>query len=205
MNRSTSTALSQPGNTLDRWVHAQLSPLTRGISIASLRMAFDDWLTHLLHSPTQQLEIAEKVQHSMQQLTSYDARATLASGKPCLVPMVRDRRFSHQSWQTWPFDLISQSFLLTQQWWQDATIGVRGVSPHHEAVVSFTVRQLLDIASPANFVWTNPEVLERRLKSGGINLWRGVQNLIEDAQRFQAHKPPLGRLPSSGRRSARMA
>jgi polyhydroxyalkanoate synthase len=59
-------------------------------------------------------------------------------------------------------------------------------------VVSFTVRQLLDIASPANFVWTNPEVLARTLQSGGANLTQGVHNLFEEVQRLQVQAPPPG-------------
>lgn len=192
MTPSPETALPQPGNTFDRWAHAQLSPLTRGVSTAALRMAFDDWLTHLSHNPAEQLELAQKAVQSIQQLASYAPRATQSSCKPCIEPMVQDRRFSHASWQTWPFNVISQSFLLTQQWWQDATTGVRGVSHHHEDVVSFAVRQLLDMISPANFVWTNPEVLERTAKTGGANLWQGFQNFAEDMQGLRAQAPPPG-------------
>ncbi|MDO8449718.1 MAG: alpha/beta fold hydrolase [Rhodoferax sp.] len=192
MTNTPTPALPQPGNTLDRWAHAQLSPLTRGVSTAALRMAFDDWLTHLSHNPAEQLELTQKALQSIQQLASYAPRATQTSCKPCIEPLVQDRRFTHASWQTWPFNVISQSFLLTQQWWQDATTGVRGVSPHHEAVVSFTVRQLLDMISPANFVWTNPEVLEHAAKTGGASLWQGFQNFVEDAQRLRAQSPPPG-------------
>jgi polyhydroxyalkanoate synthase len=196
MKNTPTSALPQPGNTLDRWAHAQLSSLTRGVSTAALRMAFDDWLTHLSHNPAEQLELTQKALQSIQQLASYTPRATQTSCKPCIQPMVQDRRFTHASWQTWPFNVISQSFLLTQQWWQDATTGVRGVSPHHESVVSFTVRQLLDMGSPANFVWTNPEVLERTAKTGGANLWRGFQNFVEDAQRLLAQAAPPGTIKS---------
>ncbi|MDO8774659.1 MAG: alpha/beta fold hydrolase [Burkholderiaceae bacterium] len=192
MTNTPTPALPQPGNTLDRWAHAQLSRLTRGVSTAALRMAFDDWLTHLSHNPAEQLELTQKALQSIQQLASYAPRATQTSCKPCIEPMVQDRRFSHASWQTWPFNVISQSFLLTQQWWQDATTGVRGVSPHHEAVVGFTIRQLLDMISPANFVWTNPEVLERAAKTGGASLWQGFQNFLEDAQGLRAQAPPPG-------------
>ena len=40
-----------------------------------------------------------------------------------------------------------------------ATSGVRGVTRHHEAVASFTARQILDIFSPSNFLATNPDLL----------------------------------------------
>ena len=66
---------------------------------------------------------------------------------------------------------MHQSFLLMQQWIWNATNHVRGVSRHHERMVTFTARQALDVASPTNFVWTNPEVLsaddgDRRAEPG---------------------------------------
>jgi polyhydroxyalkanoate synthase len=180
------------GSDLDRWVHAQFSPLNRGVSITSLRMAFDDWLTHLSHNPAEQLELAKKAAQMLQQLATYIPQAAQSLGTPGIEPLVQDRRFAHPAWQGWPFNVISQSFLLTQQWWRAATTGVRGVSAHHQDVVSFTVRQWLDVFSPANFLWTNPEVLERTAATFGANLVQGMHHLAEDLRRQQLQGPPVG-------------
>ena len=177
---------------LDRWAHAQLSPFTKGVSTASLRMAFDDWLTHLSHNPAEQLKLLQRALQSNQQWWGYVAQAPHDQCKPCIEPPVQDTRFAHPSWQHWPFNAISQGFLLTQQWWQDACLGVRGVSPHHEAVVHFTVRQMLDMVSPANFWLSNPEVLQRTQQTGGANLRQGLSNWLDDVQRWQAGVPAQG-------------
>lgn len=192
MTKTIPGALLKPSNLLDRWAHVQMSPLTRSTSTAGLRLAYIDWLTHLSQNPAEQFSLMRKAQEYFVQLARYIPEATGSSCKPCIGPVVHDRRFLHAGWQTWPFNVWSQSFLLTQQWWQDATTDVRGVSPHHEDVISFTVRQMLDIISPANFVATNPEVLQRSAETGGANLLQGFKNYIEDVKRLQAHSGPAG-------------
>ena len=152
-------------------------------------MAFDDWVTHLSMNPAEQLKLLQLAMQSVQHGLNYAVQAQRNDCKPCIEPMVHDTRFTHPGWQHWPFNAISQSFLLTQQWWQEATTGVRGVSPHHEAVVNFTARQCLDMVSPANFVLTNPEVLERTQKTMGANLRQGFQNWLEDKFTANSKKP----------------
>jgi polyhydroxyalkanoate synthase len=62
---------------------------------------------------------------------------------------------------------------MQQQWWHNPTTGVRGVSRHHECVLEFTCRQLLDVLAPSNFILTNPEILAKTLREAGQNLVRG--------------------------------
>lgn len=80
--------------------------------------------------------------------------------KACIEPLAQDKRFAGEAWQKWPFNAVYQGFPLTQQWWHNATTDVGGVSKHHDDVVSFVARQLLDVVSPANFPLTNLEVLD---------------------------------------------
>jgi polyhydroxyalkanoate synthase len=109
-----------------------------------------------------------------------------------IEPLPQDHRFDHEAWQRWPFNLIYQGFPLRQQWWHNATTGIGGVSPHHEQVMSFVGRQLLDMISPVNNLATNPEVLDATITEAGQNLWRGAANFIEDWQRLAAGNPPVG-------------
>ena len=61
---------------------------------------------------------------------------------------------------------------------------VRGVAPQNEAIVEFSVRQVLDMLAPSNFAATNPEVLQKAFQSGGENFVFGWQNWYIDWMRL---------------------
>ena len=47
---------------------------------------------------------------------------------PAIDPLPGDRRFVAPAWRNWPYNLMCQSFLLSQQWWANATTGVPGLT-----------------------------------------------------------------------------
>ncbi len=149
--------------------------------------AFMDWWVHLLASPAKQWELAQLAVE--QGARALHGRA--AQGDE-VQPMPQDKRFDDPAWHRPPYSLMEQAFLLQQQWWQCATTGVPGVTRHHEQMVSFAARQLLDMAAPSNFVSTNPVVQQRTLKEGGKNLLRGATHVLDDAWRELADLPPVG-------------
>ena len=103
-----------------------------------------------------------------------------------IKPRPQDRRFARPEWEPPPFNLLAQAFLLKEQWWHNATTGVRGVAPQNEAIVEFSMRQVLDMLAPSNFAATNPEVLQKAFQSGGENFVRGWQNWYSDWMRLLA-------------------
>ena len=58
-------------------------------------------------------------------------------------------------------------------------------------MVSFAARQFLDMFSPSNFPFTNPEVVEKTIETGGANFIRGFQNWVEDVKRLTTRQPPV--------------
>jgi polyhydroxyalkanoate synthase len=181
-----------PVEGLDRSLHAILGRATRAISPTSLVLAYVDWWSHLALSPAKQAQLAQKALRKAHRLALYAPRALSADAEPCIEPLEQDRRFGYPEWRRWPFNVIQQSFLLAQQWWHNATTEVRGISRHHEEVVTFVARQLLDVVSPSNFVLTNPEVLRRTVESGGLNLFQGWLYWLDDWARLQAGRAPAG-------------
>lgn len=180
-------------STIDRLIHAAMGQVTGSISPASLALAYLDWSLHLAQSPGKWQRLGQKAVRKSARLAMYAARATTnPRAEPCIEPLPQDRRFRGDSWQRWPFNLIYQGFLLNQQWWHNVTTGIGGVSAHHEQVVSFVARQLLDTMSPVNFLATNPDVLDATAREGGANLVRGAVNFFEDWERMVAGKPSAG-------------
>jgi len=167
---------------LDRSFHAGLARFTAGISPAALTNAYVDWAIHLWLSPGKQFELYQKAFRKLVRFNRFVASEALAhgNGHSCIEPLEQDRRFTAESWREWPFNLIYQSFLLQQQWWHNASCGVRGLDPRHSRVVEFTTRQMLDTVSPSNFLFTNPELLEVTREQMGLNLVRGAMNYMND-------------------------
>ncbi len=177
----------------DRPLHAATARLTAGVSPAALIQAYTDWAQHLLMSPDKQIELAEKARRKWSRYLEYCPRACSDPHcKACIEPLPQDKRFAGEAWQKWPFNATYQGFLLTQQWWHNATTGVPGVSKHHEDIISFVARQVLDVFSPANFPLTNPEVLDATVNQGGMNLVRGAMNFWEDWRRTINGEKPVG-------------
>ncbi|AWM08771.1 PHA/PHB synthase family protein [Bradyrhizobium symbiodeficiens] len=170
----------------DRAFHAMLARFTGGISPLALSLAWLDWSSHLAAAPQRQMEMSRNVLRDTGRLAEAAVHATSSGQKPWSViqPQGRDRRFSGPQWETAPFNLLAQAFLLTESWWRDAATGVRGVSHANEAIVEFSMRQTLDMLAPSNFAATNPKVLEKAFQSGGENFVFGWQNWCSDLMRL---------------------
>jgi polyhydroxyalkanoate synthase subunit PhaC len=182
------------GTMLDRNAHAAIARATLGLSPAAIFGAGMDWFSHLAFSPGKQAQLAGKAARKWMRLSNFALTCCGGAGRavPCIEPLPQDRRFAAEEWQSFPYNLISQAFLLQQQWWHNATTGVEGVTRQHQNVVEFTSRQLLDMVSPANFFATNPVVQRRTLETGGRNLLAGLGNLLQDWERLVRDKAPVG-------------
>lgn len=181
-----------PPHAFDRALSAAMSVATRGISPASILGAYADWLVHLAAAPAKQSELMARAARNVAHLGLYAACAPWAQPECGIKPLPQDHRFEAPEWRQWPFDVIAQSFLYTQQWAHHATRGVRGVMRHHDDVVTFMTRQWLDVFAPSNWLWTNPQVLRATFEEGGANLVRGARCWWQDFVRLLDKEPPLG-------------
>lgn len=169
-------------DTLDRSLHAAAARMTGGLSPEAMLGAWLDWSVHLAGSPGRRAELLCSAIDKARRLETWtlDSLGAGQAAAPVIAAGPGDRRFDGAGWNGWPFNLMQQQFLLAQEWWSEAATGLGGVTPQHEKAVAFAARQLLDAASPSNFPWTNPEVIERTLETSGINLIAGYQKWLQD-------------------------
>jgi len=121
-------------------------------------------------------------QNSMLRLFGHDI-------KPVIEPAHGDRRFRHDDWErNFLFDYIKQSYLIAAKHLHQTLGKVEGMNEKDARKVNFFTRQYIDAMSPSNFMLTNPEVLRETVNSGGHNLIRGLNNLLEDLTRGEGRQ-----------------
>ncbi len=180
--------------TVDNASRAIVAKVSGGLSPVSIAQSFTDWWMHLAVSPGKQMQLVAKAGRKALRLADYAMQQAPAGTEPepAIEPLPQDRRFADPAWRKSPFDIVAQGFLLQQQWWHAATTGVGGVTRHHEAVVEFAVRQILDMVAPTNFAALNPVLQQRILETGGHCLADGMNYLIDDMRRQLRGEPPAG-------------
>lgn len=165
----------------DRTFHAWLAKFTGGLSPAAVALAFADWQLHLLASPGKRAALAgEGLQHAIQFAEALVPKHAMFRPWSLIKPPANDRRFTGPDWELPNFNVLAQSFLLTEQWWHSTTTDIRGLARSNAGIADFALRQWLDTIAPTNFAWSNPEVLRKIMETGGGNFVSGLQNWIED-------------------------
>jgi polyhydroxyalkanoate synthase subunit PhaC len=171
-----------------------MSLFTAGLSPAALTQAFFDWYVHLVVSLGKRLELAQWAIDAAVDSWTFGLRSALElPGEPSARALRHDERFRAPNWQEFPFNVYCvHDFLAIERWWEAATTNLRGVSQRHDEMANFTARQILDTVAPSNFLFTNPQVLERTRAEGGANLLRGYANWIADLTSLWISAPPRG-------------
>ena len=143
--------------------------------------AFSDFTKSLWSDPARLMETQHKLFAEWTELwTGGGARALGQERDPVLVPEKGDRRFNDPAWNKGFFDYLKQAYLLTTRQSME-TIAKTDLDPATRTRVDFFARQFLNAISPANFVFSNPEAIQKAMESGGVSLIGGLANMLEDA------------------------
>lgn len=147
--------------------------------------AFADLIKHMMGNTNYLIEAQNRFWPAYLQLWQTTTRRLLGETLPAVItPEHNDKRFKAPEWsESFVFDFIKQSYLLSSKWLMETVTGVDGLDPVNARKVSFYTKQFVDAISPSNFVLTNPEILRATLTSNGENLLHGLENLLTDLER----------------------
>jgi len=163
-----------------RDLRAQLAALTGGMAPDDYLNSWWDWYLNLATHPPRQAQLAHSAYEKL--LDSWQFFAHAAAGAP-LPPGHENLGFSDAAWNVWPFNVYAHTYANWASWWHQALRPPAAADDPSLARMNFAGRMLLEAASPANFLHTNPELLKRTVAESGHNLIRGLKNWLEDAQR----------------------
>ncbi|GAA0603447.1 class I poly(R)-hydroxyalkanoic acid synthase [Caenispirillum bisanense] len=151
----------------------------------NLGQAFLEMTTRLMADPTKLVEAQMTLWQNYLQLWTNTARRMMGEKTdPVVTPEPGDRRFKDETWQdNEVFDFIKQSYLLTSRFVQDVVNQTDGMDDHTRKKLDFFTKQYVDAMAPTNFALTNPEVLRATVESGGENLVKGLEHLLDDLER----------------------
>lgn len=147
--------------------------------------AFLEMTARMMADPAKLMQAQMSLWQDYMNLWQATARRMMGEeAEPVIQTPPEDRRFRDAAWQeNQLFDFIKQSYLLSARWMQSTVREVEGLDDKTAKKVDFYTRQFVDAMAPSNFVMTNPEVLRATVESGGENLIKGLQNLLDDLER----------------------
>jgi len=188
---SSSAATAAPGpkdqGELARALRAQLAAVTGGLAPDVYANAWWDWYLNLAQQPPRQLQLVQDAVARGMDNWGFTLRAATGQALP---PADGDHHYNAEAWAHWPFNVYLHSYRNVVDWWQNALSDVAGVTPATERTLDFVGRNALEAVSPANYLLTNPELLEATRAEHGKNLVRGFGNWLEDIERTFAGKQP---------------
>jgi polyhydroxyalkanoate synthase len=179
-NSSAETAKSADAPELELALRAQLASVTGGLAPEVYTNAWWDWYLNLSKQPPKQTEIMQDALAKLVDSWTFGLKA--AAGK-LLSPAEGDAHYGGEAWSQWPFNVYARSYRNYADWWQNAWSNVPGVAPEHERTLEFVARNARETISPANYLATNPELLDATRAEAGQNLVRGFGNWLEDIDR----------------------
>lgn len=159
--------------------------LPQSFNPASFQNLVMDYWGNVFQHPQKLMDLNIEYAQNMFLLWQESTRKFLGETSEDIVPPEKgDRRFRDPVWQeSFVFDFIRQSYLLTSKWLQNSVRNAEGLTDKERDKLDFYMRLFVDALAPTNFAMTNPEVLRETLSSQGQNLLRGLENLADDLKR----------------------
>ncbi len=99
------------------------------------------------------------------------------------LPAVNDKRFASDSWNSNPVNAFNVAAYLLNSRFLTALADAVEAEPKVKQKIGFSVQQMIDAMSPANYLVTNPEAQEKLIETKGESLKKGLENMMADIQK----------------------
>lgn len=137
----------------------------------------------LMLQPQEFLRALDDVSSDMIALHDHGLRRML--GMPShevLKQSPEDARFADPVWtDAAAWDVLKEWYLVFSNRLQKICLETPGLSGHARRRAAFWQRTWLNMMSPTNFFWLNPQAMARCIKTNGGSVQQGYQNFIRDA------------------------
>ncbi|MEL6167260.1 MAG: class I poly(R)-hydroxyalkanoic acid synthase [Pseudomonadota bacterium] len=163
-----------------------ISPSLQGPGQELFMRAATAYLAEMMSNPARIVE--HQVAYWGQTLKHYvQAQQALAKGTfeaPAADDgLPEDKRFADPHWDSHPyFNFLKRQYLTNAAALAEAVDDMEGLDPGERQRVGYFTRQIVDMMSPTNFLWTNPAALQRAVDTDGESLVTGLENLVEDIE-----------------------
>jgi len=99
------------------------------------------------------------------------------------TPTIADKRFAAPEWQSNPLHAFNAAaYLLNARFLMSMAEAVEA-TPRAKQKIRFAIQQMVDAMSPANFLVSNPEALQKIVETKGESLTKGITHMLEDLQK----------------------
>ncbi|MEM1103856.1 MAG: alpha/beta fold hydrolase [Pseudomonadota bacterium] len=156
---------------VDDFIMFALANGTGGVSPLAVATAWFDWTLHLSAAPGVSSKLAAQA--------SAIAREFWLDCSPFYGSAPETARRSEPLFNKQRRALV-KAFDAADHLVDSAASSVPGVSPHHRDLVRFAAHQVLGAWRPENFLFTNPDAVQRTVDEYGGNLLKGWTRLMRD-------------------------
>jgi poly[(R)-3-hydroxyalkanoate] polymerase subunit PhaC len=125
-------------------------------------------------------EVASVQQNYLAEMSALWVNALVAPAATPQKTDKSDRRFAGDQWKQSPYHNFLKDMYLVNTRYVNNLIERAIVDEKTRGRLRFFARQILDAMSPANYLATNPQALQRAMETGGNSVALGIRNLLQD-------------------------
>lgn len=99
------------------------------------------------------------------------------------LPPLKDRRFTGSAWQSSQWHAFNAAAYLLNARFLNAMADAVQAPPKAKQKIRFSIQQMVDAMSPANFLATNPEAQQKIVETKGDSLIKGMSHMLADLKK----------------------